>query len=154
MVSISSIDVAGVATVSGSLRVKGNSMIDGILTVLDTLRAGDILVTGVANFFGESIFRDKVSFDSKVKFDADTAGEVVITQGQATVQVTFTNSYDQAPLVNATLQAQGTVAQKQAILSAGYSYAVTDITTTGFTIQLNKAALTNVKFSWVAIQTN
>jgi len=76
-----------------------------------------------------------------------------LLRGQTSVDVTFTNTYDQVPLVNATMQVTGTAAQKQAILNQGYSFAVTDITQDGFTIQLDKAAATNVNFSWVAIQT-
>ena len=154
ILTLGSIDVAGVATVSGDLKVKGNSIVSGILTVLDTLNVGDVLVTGVSNFLGETIFGDKVQFNDQVKFSDDTAGVIIVNQGQATVDVVFNNEFDSVPLVTASLVAEGTASQKQAVLSAGYNYAVTDVTATGFTIQLNKSALTNVKFSWVAIQTN
>ena len=154
VLTLGSIDVAGIATVSGDLKVKGNSIVEGILTVIDTLNVGDVLITGVSNFLGESIFGDRVTFQDQVKFSSDTAGAVILGQGQTTVNVTFTNAFDTVPQVTATLKAEGTAAQKQAVLSAGYDYAITDVTTTGFTIQLNKAALSSIKFSWVAIQTN
>jgi hypothetical protein len=144
--TLGSLDVAGIATVSGDLRVKGNSMFEGIVSVIDTFRAGDLLITGVSDFFGKVIFRDHIAVGG------DSAGIVVIHSGVSQINVSFTNNYDSTPLVNATLQAQGTEAQKQAILDAGYSYAITDVTSTGFTIRLNKPAASDVKFSWTAVE--
>ena len=154
ILTLGSIDVAGIATVSGNLKVRGSTLVEGILTVIDTFMAGDLLITGVSNFLGETIFGDRVTFEDQVKFAEDSAGVVILGQGTTTVNVTFGNEMDSVPQVTATLLAEGTAAQKQAVLSAGYDYAITDVTTTGFTIQLNKAALSSIKFNWVAIQTN
>jgi hypothetical protein len=138
--------------VMDKLRVTGSSIFEGVVTAIDTLNVGDIIITGVSNFLGETIFGDRVTFEDQVKFSNDTAGVVTIGQGKTTVVVKFTNEYDSVPQVTASLLAEGTALQKQAVLSAGYDYAITDVTTTGFTIQLNKQALSNVKFSWMAIQ--
>ena len=87
-----------------------------------------------------------------MQFAKDTAGKATVLQGDNKVIVSFANAYDFVPTVNATLVAEGTTAQKQALLNQNYNVAVTDITENGFTILLNKNAATDVRFSWIAIQ--
>ncbi len=150
---LASLDVEGVATISGDVKARGNVLVEGALSVIDSFRATDVLVTGISNFLGEVIFKDKVRFDQQVKFSKDAAGTVTVKQGQTKVKVTFENAYEDVPVINANLEASGTDAQKQALLGQEYSFAITDRSVNGFTIILNKAALTDIKMSWVSIQT-
>ena len=134
------------------LRVTGSALFEGLVTILDNLTVQDLIVNSTSTFFGEVVFKDKVRFDMPVLFAKDAAGSVVVKQGASKVSVAFDRPYDYIPEISTTLVAQGTTAQKQALLNQDYNVAVTDITEDGFTIILNKNAATDVKFSWMAIQ--
>ncbi len=134
------------------LHVSGNTLIEGMLTVIDPLKAGELVVTGTANFFDDVVFKGKVRFDNNVQFASNAAGAASISQGTKKVKVTFTKKFDNEPLINTTLTVDGTDTEKQAILNSGYVVAVTDKSETGFTIILNKAAEQDLKFNWSAVQ--
>lgn len=159
VLDLPTLSVDGLATISADLRVKGNSLIEGILSVVDTIKANNFIATGISDFFGNVIFHNNVTFTGHTTFTSDTAGIASIKQGNNAVSVTFTNGYSQIPVVNATLTASASATISptdagQALLQQGYSYVITDRTTKGFTILLNKSALQDITFSWIAIATD
>ena len=158
VLNLSSLNVEGLATVSGNFRVKGDSLIEGILNVVDTITTQNVIVTNIANFFGDVVFKGNVSFFDHPTFNKDTAGIAVIKKGKDTVEVKFDSEYENTPIVNATLTAdqtdlsQGTIEDvEQRLFDSGYSFVVSRRTKKGFTIVLNNKATEDVTFSWVAI---
>jgi len=157
ILNLSSLKVDGLATVSGNLRVKGDSLIEGILNVVDTITTQNVILTNIANFLGDTVFKGNVSFFGHPTFNKDTGGTVVIKTGSNSVEVKFDSEYEIVPIVNATLTVDqnspsGTIGDvEQRLLRSGYSFAVSRRTTKGFTIVLNKQAEEDITLSWVAI---
>ncbi|HSW48296.1 MAG TPA: hypothetical protein VLG67_04415, partial [Candidatus Saccharimonadales bacterium] len=157
---ISGLTITNDATVSGKLRVKGSGLFEGILSVIDTLKANDFMATGIAEFFNTAVFHNDVSFEGQPTFNADTAGFAVVKKGSDHIDITFDKPYQAIPVVNATLSVTSTSVTptpingktlEQRLLDAGYSYIVTKQSTKGFTILLNKSATEDVQFSWSAL---
>lgn len=161
-VTFADLTVDGLATVSGNLRVKGTGLFEGLLTVLDTLTTHNFIVTGVSDFFSTVIFHSNLTVSGKIQVGKDTAGVAIIPKGQSSVHIEFGASYGNTPIVTASLvvdeqkNSDGSVAQDvgQSVLSANYSYIVTQRSIHGFTILLNKPAADDLKFSWVALSTD
>jgi hypothetical protein len=78
-----------------------------------------------------------------VTFNKDTAGQAKILKDAQSVQVVFAETYATLPIVNIT--PIGTTA-----LDINFKYALTDVTTSGFTIQINNPAYEAVLFNWTA----
>jgi hypothetical protein len=155
--TLSSLSVGGLATVSGDLNVQNNSLIQGALTVLNNITTQNLLVSQFAYFIQDVVFKGNVRFDSTPTFNNDTAGFAVVKQGSDNVKVTFTQEYVNPPVVTASIaldQLGDDVAQKQLedqIFNNNLSYIVTQNTTKGFVIKLNKAVPEDIKFSWIAL---
>lgn len=148
---------ANTATVSGSLNVKGNGLVEGMLMVIKSITTPNLLVSDFASFFGDVIFKRNVTFEGRPTFNSDTAGIAIVNKGDSSVEVTFDQEYDSIPIVTASisLDNQSDVAvQNQLedqILNGNITYVVTKKTTKGFVIKLNQAAKSDINFSWVAI---
>jgi hypothetical protein len=157
MLNIKDINVDGIATVSASLRVKGNTLVEGILNVVDTVISQNTIVNQLATFFGDVVFKGNVNFEGRPTFNSDVAGLAVIDKGNDFVEVKFNNEYENIPIVTATIslnkdadnQAQKNL--EEDILKGNFSYIITRKTTKGFIIRLNKEAISDITFSWVAI---
>ena len=140
------------------------------LTVLGKLTASGALVVGgpaefkanvlfdaIADFVANVIFRGDVTFSGRAIFNRDTAGSAIVKKGTDAVNVSFQRAYDQTPFVNISISlAKGSnqsvqTALEQSILSGDIKYIVTNMTTSGFTIKLNKAAPNDLAFSWTAL---
>ncbi|HZE87692.1 MAG TPA: hypothetical protein VE090_05840, partial [Methylomirabilota bacterium] len=150
--------VSGQATVSADLRVKGNGLFEGIVTIVDTLTTNNFIVNHVADFFGNVVFHGDVSIQGRPTFTRDTGGFAVIKKGSDRVQVTFSKEYEQIPVVNASIsfEARDEDAKKQeeiekSILSSNTNFIITDRSTKGFAILLAKPSEQDMTFSWVAI---
>jgi hypothetical protein len=149
------------ATMSGNLRVKGSSLIEGILNVVDTITTQNLFVTGFTQFFGDTAFKGNVTFEKVPLFNSDTAGTVIILKGQDRVDVVFTNQYQAVPVITANLNIEQDKSEndadfadrQQQILAENYSFIVSNRTIKHFTIVLNKTANEDLTFSWVAIST-
>jgi hypothetical protein len=155
--NIADINVDGIATVSGNLRVKGNTLIEGILNVVDTVMSQNMIINQLATFFGDVVFKGNISFEGQPTFNKDVAGLAVIDKDNDFVEVKFDNEYKNIPIVTATISLDKNVddsAQKaleEDILNGNFQYVITRKTTKGFIIRLNKKATSNITFSWVAI---
>ncbi len=159
--TLSSISISGLATISADLRVQHNALIEGILSVADTIMANNFIVNGISDFFGNVIFHGAVAFQQVPTFTQDTAGYAVIHKGVDYVDVKFGSVYPATPVINATLFATpsseltpsvGPLQALQTTIAAnGYSYIITRVSTQGFTILLSKTAADDVTFSWSAL---
>jgi hypothetical protein len=127
-----------------NLRVTGSGLIEGVLTVLDTLNVQSLIVNGVSTFFGEVIFKDQVKFQKGIVLAKDNAGVVTVEKGSKSVKVVFSTAYDIIPVVNATLLVKDSLPQNLV-------YGVKDVSERGFTLVLNRQAEEDVEFSWIAI---
>lgn len=149
--SMNSLDVLGMATVSADIRVKGNGLVEGILSVIDTVMTKNLIVSSVSDFFGNVIFHTDVNFQGRPTFNSDSGGFAVIKQGAQSVDVKFDKEYVTTPVVTANITlSTNNDATESAILTTT-SYAIVNRTTKGFTIKLNAPAIEDIPFSWSAV---
>lgn len=164
--TVKSLSIDGLATVSSTLRVKNNTLVEGVLNVIDTLTTKSLIVSKIADFFGLVIFHDDVSFQGRPTFNNDTAGLAIIKAGSDHVEVKFTKEYDEAPVVSANVvldqvtksPSQSDADQEnrqkeleQKMLNNGISYLITRRTNRGFMIRLGKPMDHDITFSWTAL---
>ncbi|MGI8419564.1 MAG: beta strand repeat-containing protein [Candidatus Levyibacteriota bacterium] len=173
--NIQALSVENDAAISGSLHVKGDSLVEGVMNVVDTLNAGNLIINKAADFFGNVIFHNVVTFQQAPTFTQDTAGYTTIKKGADKTQVNFNKEYQAEPIVNTSLVStkltQDTLQQYQAdgtcdttddlqacqdkvdkaILSDSIKYVVTGRSTKGFAITLEDKARETMTFSWSAI---
>jgi hypothetical protein len=155
--TLTSLDVAGFATVSGDLNIKGNGLFQGALNVLNDLTTKNLLVSQFAYFIQDVVFKGNVRFNSTPTFNNDTAGFAVIKQGLDTVQVNFSQEYANAPVITASIVLDKTgdnatqKALEDTILNNNLGFVVTQRTTKSFVIRLNKPAPEDINFSWIAL---
>lgn len=148
--------VTGTATISGDLRVSGNSMIEGILNVIDTITTPRLIVGNWASFMGKVLFREDVEFAGRPTFNTDTAGYVIIKAGSREASVHFDKPYEERPVVSASFVIAPTdvleqVASDGAVMAQSYQFAVKEVSEKGFTVVLNKPAEETVQLSWIAL---
>jgi hypothetical protein len=136
-----------------TLRVTGNALIEGVLTVLDTVTMQDLIVNGTSIFFDRVVFKDKVNFDGKILFGKDSAREVIVVKGKDSASIKFDTKYDSIPLINITLSIDDPALESK-IMKEGYTYAVVKRTTEGFSIKLNQVAQDDLRFIWIAVEGN
>jgi hypothetical protein len=155
--NLSSLNVDGLATVSGDLIIKGNGLFQGALNVLESITTKNLTVSDFAYFVNDVVFNGSVRFNQVPTFSKDTAGFAVIKQGGDVVQITFDQEYNNTPVVTASIvldKVGDSVTQKQledGILNGNITYVITQRTTKGFVIRLNKPASQDLNFSWVAL---
>lgn len=165
--TLDSLNVAGIArldeltarqaTISASLRVKGNGLFEGVLNVVDTITSPNIIVGKLATFFGDVIFKGNISFFGRPTFNSDTAGFAVVKKDADSVSVTFEKEYEQTPLVNISItldkneNSSAQNALEQQVLNGDIRYIVTQINTKGFIIKINKGVPIDIRFSWSAL---
>ncbi|MBI4058031.1 hypothetical protein HY405_01825, partial [Candidatus Microgenomates bacterium] len=124
---------------------------------------GKTIFQALTDFIGNVIFNGDVTFLGRPTFNKDTAGFALIKKDSDKVDISFEKEYANIPIVNisATLDfdgSQATPEQKATqealeskILNGDIRYLVTNRTTKGFTIKLNKPAHEDLTFSWVAL---
>lgn len=171
--STSSGVLLGSATLD-NVQVKFDMAVLGKMTVNGALMVGDLahfqgetIFDRLATFIERVVFRGDIDILGRPTFNKDTAGTAVIGKGAQEVAVLFEREYKESPLVTATIsfdrenkpeanisdsdwQAQVN-AREQAILDSDLRFIVSDKTTRGFVIKLNKPAGDEVRFSWTAI---
>src|SRR5207249_4556352 len=98
----------------------GNGQIEGILSIIDTLKANNFIATGIAEFFDNVVFHIDVRFEGRPAFNKDTAGHAVIKAGCNEVTITFEKEYANFPVVTASVNAANGVAEDEIQGSAVY----------------------------------
>jgi hypothetical protein len=119
---------------------------DGIFTIAvnfmeDAVFSKVVTFTDMVLVQGPALFSDIVTFDKEVIFNQDAGGRVTLQSGETSVDVTFNTPYSQTPVITAT---------PDSFLN-GVEYRVTNVTETGFTIEVQPAATGDIKFSWTAV---
>jgi hypothetical protein len=116
-----------------------------------------LTVLGPAEFSAETIFKGLVSFEITPIFNKDTAGFALIKQDGREVEVKFEQEYAQVPVVTANALWDVDQATLDVMHQLGtyvlpkQDYIIANITTKGFKIILEEPAVTDLKFSWIAI---
>jgi hypothetical protein len=175
LLTVEGLTITQSASVSGDLRVRGNAFVEGIVNVIDTLTANNLVVNSLATFLGEVVFKDSVRFEGTPTFNQDTAGYINVPQGKKSVSVTFAADYEEVPVITAVLVAkQLTDEEYKKLITAEYcsekvgieacqeklslkllnekpEYILTNRTKSGFTILLPKTAEIDYTFSWTAL---
>lgn len=137
------------ATIGGKLQVKGSALIEGVLSVIDTVTSSNVVVSSWFSSMGKAIFHDSVQFMGRPTFNADTGGYVVIKKGTQSVDVEFTNEYESMPVINVTRVTESE--NLQSAFNTSVRYVIGKRTTKGFTIQLDQNASEDMTFSWTAL---
>jgi len=116
----------------------------------NTLRvAGATTFYGTITVIGEAGFQSKVTFEKEVEFndhllvDQDTAGSVVIPQGESSAMISFQKPYEAMPRIVANLQSSGT--------PVFMPYLIADKSTSSFRIILENPAPSDLYFDWIAL---
>lgn len=143
------------------IRIKENAIVEGILTVVDSITVSNLIANNLSTFFGEVIFKGSVFFEERPTFNKDTAGIAVIKKDSNRVEIKFDKEYKEIPVINATLMlneykndvdsVEDTRELEEKLFLQDYSYAVINKSNKGFTIVLNKKAVEDVEFSWFAV---
>lgn len=148
------------------------------VTTQNLKATGDSSFEGKAQFAGLSFFSNTTTFDGGVVFGApvefnlppifnkDTAGFAIIKEGARKVEVVFNQPYIAQPVTSASISLEDIIvpatevepesiqalsdSDAQAFLDQGISYIITNKTTKGFTIRINKNAPRDIRFSWTA----
>lgn len=161
ILTLTSLNVDGIATISGDLQVNGSTLIAGVLNVIDTITSPNLIIGKWADFIGKAIFKDDVFFFGRPTFNQDTAGFAVIKKDNDRVDIVFEKEYTDNPIVNVSLtidqikSTDGTIqdskSQEQTIFNQGLNYIISNRSTKGFTVVLNKKVSEDTTFSWIAL---
>ena len=129
----------------------------GVEIITPQITANGLTIDNISSLNDAINFKSDAIFFGRPYFNNDTAGFAVIAKGQQSVDVTFTNPYLADPIVSAsiTLDSSNNPAADTAavgdIFNNNIQYVVTKKSTTGFTIILNKPAIDDTTFSWIAL---
>ena len=120
------------------LNTKVDTMQSGLSTsvLAAVANANAITVNGTLTINGVTLF------NGEVRFSPDTAGSVKIPAGSTSTDVTFATPFSKKPVVNAT---------PNDFVSGGFR--VVNVTTTGFSVELENAQAADKDFSWQALVT-
>lgn len=150
--SVTAVNLVALAQLEskGSLVVEGNSEF-----------RGKVLLKLLAQFNGPVEFKDIVNFDKTITQNSDAGGTAVIKKGVKKVSVSFNKEYAQTPIVVASWSFADTKDQTgkmidssedkhQRLLDANFNYLLSNVTTKGFDIIINKNATEGLNLSWLA----
>jgi hypothetical protein len=119
------------------------------------LRAGLSFFESEAQFGGRVVFNGPSEFVVPPIFNKDTAGFALINEGDTHVEIVFDQPYIVTPIVNVnmTFEALDNIddISLETLFEEDYKYVVYNKDINGFTVILNKPALRNIRFSWVAL---
>lgn len=136
------------------------------LSVLAQIEAhGGLIVDKDAQFNGKTIFallaqfNGPAKFNGVVSFNSDAGGTALIKKDAKKVEVKFSKEYATTPIISANYLFNGVDIsadqdKQQRLIDSGYSFVISQTSTKGFTIVLNKAATEDISFSWLATLIN
>ena len=137
---VATIDDNGNETLNGALNIASASVGGNLVVGGDSTFNGLSIFQKLATFIGKTIFRQDTQFDGHIIVASDSAGYASLRVGEISVHVTFSNPYDNPPVVSAS------ITDGQFGLAA-----VNNVTTQGFDIALESPATTATTFSWIAV---
>jgi len=140
----------------GNIEARGGLIVDG-----DANFKGRVTFASLVEFMSGANFAGDVSFGGQTTFGNNSGGLVIIKKDATRAEVLFKKEYTSKPLVSLSLQAnEDTLAdgtkediklKEERLFSQGYNYLISNLTTKGFTIVLNKKASEDLQFSWNAV---
>ncbi len=125
--------IAGVEIVTPQITSRG--------LIIDTITALNDAIT----------FQSDAIFFGRPYFNVDTAGFAIVNTDTRSVDVVFEKEYFEQPVVNATISFEGGTSNEESVFNNNIQYVITKKSTKGFTILLNRPAIGDIKFSWVAL---
>jgi hypothetical protein len=134
-----------------------NNINAGVQIITPKIIANGLTVDTISSINDAINFENDTVFFGRPYFNSDTAGFAVIKKGQQSVDVTFDNPYLDDPIVSATITMDNSgnsvddTAAVEDIFNNNIQYVVTNKSTAGFTIVLNKPAVVDTTFSWIAL---
>ena len=126
-----------------SLKVNATTTLSNGLITNKILASGDIL----------SIMSD-TDFVGRPYFTKDTGGSALIKKGSRSVDIKFDRDYIETPIVNATVafnEVSTSDSESDSFFNNDIRFLITNRSTHGFTIKINKAASENISFNWTAL---
>src|SRR3989344_9602344 len=120
----------------------------------------DTIFTKLVSFIGDVIFKGKISFEKNPEFNKDTAGFALIKKGEKKVEVKFEKEFTDIPIININpiwdleKETASVADQIEGFFPYIPRYIITNLSKSGFTIILEDKAVTDLKFSWVALSVN
>jgi hypothetical protein len=135
------LDSVSLASSSASISIKDIENQDAITFKNTVTFQGPAFFRAAVAFIEKIVFKNDVEFEGTPIYNKDTAGYAKILKGQTSVDVKFEKEYAVKPVVNVT--AVG--------LNHGMQYAVTDISSKGFTIQIDPSQNNDITFNWMAV---
>ncbi len=114
------------------------------ITINEQLIAQSVIVIGDTQFYGQADFNNNVNVKDKISLGKNGAGKVTIKSGATKVSVKFNSAYNQTPIVSVS---------PNNILPSGTNYAVTNISKSGFDIEISYSTNSDIEFSWIAVGT-
>lgn len=162
--------------VNGTIQAQGGIIVGG-----NAEFQGPAVFKALAEFVDRVIFRNNATFEKNVEIagtlylNKDTAGLARLNPGQKSVRVTFQGQYQDAPIVNTSLNdTQVTSEAYQAYISSGLcdindgpvgcqdklratllsqsvAYIIKDISPAGFTVEIKESTQQQLTFSWTAL---
>lgn len=136
------------------------------LSVLAQIEAkGGLRVDKDAQFNGKTLFallaefNGPAKFNGQVSFNNDAGGTALIKKDARKVDIKFSKDYTATPIISANylfngLDISADQDKQQRLLDGGYSFVISQTTSKGFTIVLNKPATEDISFSWLATLIN
>lgn len=151
---------SGVFSVSlvtlGTFEARGGITVDG-----QSQFNGKTTFAALVEFMNVANFNNDTNFTGRATFNKDAGGIAVLSKGATRVNISFDKEYAAPPIVSAQLTAvarqlpDGTFEDSKVaegrILSAGYSYIISNVQAKGFTIVLSKPAQEDIQFNWNAL---
>ena len=103
---------------------------------------------------GDVSFGGKVLINGSLTLGGDNAGKSTLPAGQTSIRVNFANPKATVPSVDLQYNPSSTDPPEliDAYLNGDLRMVARDVSTTGFTIQVNSAQLHNLKLNWTAIE--
>ncbi len=99
----------------------------------------DLTLQGALTVFGNATFKGDVAVQGTLALGAQQGGETMIKTGEVKTVIRFPSAFPSKPVTTVTMQ-------------GGFAtFAVFNLTNTGFVIRLQQAAETDLTFSWLAI---
>jgi hypothetical protein len=119
---------------------------------------GQVFFAAGAEFEDKANFKKEVSFDGTVTFNSDTAGFATIKKGERKVRISFNDSYEAVPVVQANIalwedDSEEAEDLKEKIFEEDVKYLITNQSKEGFMIELKSDAPDDLRFSWTALAT-
>jgi hypothetical protein len=148
---ISNLQAATQSAILTTLLAKGAATFEA-----QTEFQGPAIFRTIAEYFDTVIFHKDVNVLGRATFNSDTAGFAVIPTGARQVDITFDSEYAAPPVVTTTplwdtdQSTLGVMKELGMYILPEQNYIIADVTTKGFTIILEEAAVTDLKFSWAA----